>query len=145
MANEIEGLRELSEKLNELGVTLGGKALRQGTMLATTPAFREIKAGAPVGTRAHKTYKGRLVAPGYLKRSIKRKSYLNKRRGSALVRIGVDPEAFYGVQFVELGTKKMDARPFVLEAFKRNRKAMESRLSAMLAKKIKQIAAKHGR
>jgi HK97 gp10 family phage protein len=137
---EVEGLKELSNRLAELGATLGGKALRQAAMLATTPAMKEIKAAAPVGKRAHKTHKGRLVAPGFTKRSIKRKSRL--RKGRAVVSIGVLSEAFYGVHFVDQGTEKMDAQPWFKNVFIRNRQAMENALVIQLKAKIHKIAAK---
>ncbi len=38
-------------------------------LTATTPAFKANKAAAPVGNRAHRTYRGRLVVPGFLGRN----------------------------------------------------------------------------
>lgn len=136
--NNIEGLRELSRKLEEIGGKVAGKALRQAAMNATTPALKAIKMAAPVGTRAHKTYKGRLVAPGFLKRSIKRKSRLTL--GRAVITIGVLAEAFYGVSFLEGGTKHADPKPFLVRSFIRNRRVMETRLAAQLREKIEKIA-----
>lgn len=101
--SSVRGLAELSRKLNSLPAKIAGRVLRQATMNATTPALKEMKRAAPKGKRAHRTYKGNLVAPGFLSRSIKRKSRL--KGGKARVEIGVKKEAFYGVLFVEKGTR----------------------------------------
>lgn len=137
---KIEGLKELNKKLAELGDKLGGKTLRQAAMNATTPAFRKIKAAAPVGSRAHRTYKGRLVAPGFLKRNIKRKS--RYKGGRASVAIGVSAEAFYGVSFLDGGTRNTDARPWFKRNFINSQREMEKRLASELRRKILRIAAK---
>ena len=145
-SNEIEGMRELSLKLDELGAKLGAQALRQAASQSLTPVVREIRAAAPVGTRAHKTYRGRIVAPGYLKRSIRRKSYVDKRRGSAVAMIGVEPEAFYGVNFLDRParnpTRNYTPRHWFKDRFTKNKGAIENNFARLLKQKIEKIAAK---
>lgn len=102
----VKGLNDLSRKLAALGKDMAGKTLRQSAMNATTPALKALKAAAPRGKSLHKTYKGRTVAPGFLSRSVARKS--SYKNGRARVEIGVKKEAFYGVLFVEQGTKPHD-------------------------------------
>lgn len=102
----VKGLNDLSRKLSALGKDLGGKTLRQSAMNATTPVLKSLKAAAPRGKGLHKTYKGRTVFPGFLSRSLKRKSFY--RNGKARIAIGVKKEAFYGLQFVEKGTDPHD-------------------------------------
>jgi len=109
-------------------------------MLATSPAVKEMKAAIPVGSVEHKTFKGRLVAPGFAKRSIVRKGSLKK--GVATITIGVKSEAFYAVSFVDQGTKNVKAKPWFKKTFIRNRTVIERRMVSELKKKIKQIAAK---
>ena len=142
MAGELVGLEELSKQLAKLGAAVGSKTLRQALMSATLPAYKAAKMAAPVGENSHRTYKGNLVGPGFLSRSVARKSYFNKRTGVASVMIGVKPEAFYGVQFVELGTKYQPAQPWLGPAFKKSRNAMEARFKHMLKRKIEKIANK---
>lgn len=98
----LDGYKELSRKLSALGQKVGGKVLRGSMMRATSKVVREMKSKAPVGTVAHRTYKGRLVAPGFGSRSIKRVTRI--KDGYASLRIGVRREAFYLIQF-------KDARP----------------------------------
>jgi len=139
---ELEGLAELEKKLEQIGGATAEKALRQAVMNASTPAFKAIKMAAPVGKRAHRTYKGRLVAPGFLRRNIVRRSRIHRGHNKtwASVVIGVRDEAFYGVQFLERGTSKMAARPWLAKTFARYRPQMEQRLKEQLRRKIERIA-----
>jgi len=100
---KVRGLKELDAKLNRLEAKVAAKTLRSAALQATTPALKTMKAAAPRGKQLHRTYKGNLVAPGFLSRSIKRKTTL--KYGRAKVIIGVKKEAHYGVNFVEKGTR----------------------------------------
>jgi len=133
-SRSITGLKELSDQLGKLQATIAAKALRQSVQNATLPATRAMKLAAPVGTVAHRTYRKRLVAPGFLKRSIRAISFI--KRGTASALIGVKREAFYGVQFVDRGTKKMGEKKWFKSVFESQRDAMESRLVEQLKAKI---------
>lgn len=101
--NNLRGVKELTRKLSRMGKRMGLNALARATGKAATPTVRRIRARAPVGKRSHKTYKGRTVFPGFLKRSVRRRTRKNRQRGSVEVQIGVLSEAFYGVQFLDKG------------------------------------------
>jgi len=135
----VEGLDELSKKLKKLEKTLGIKTLAQSASSAMNKTKREIQAAAPVGKKAHKTYKGRLVAPGFLKRSVAKRTKKIKRSGRVVVTIGVKTEAFYGVQFLDRGTKHISARRWFEDKFHRNRIQIENEFSAQLKKRIDKI------
>lgn len=139
---ELDGLKELTKKLNQLETKLAGKTLRSAVVQASLPAFRAIKLAAPVGTGAHRTYKGNLVGPGFLKRSVKRVSKINKRTGTVSVAIGVRAEAFYGIAFLDRGTIRITGRSWFKRNFVDNRSKMERRLVERLRAKIEQIARK---
>lgn len=108
MPNELKGLEELSTQLAKLGSRMGTKALRTAAFKATTPVVREMKAKAPRGTKPHRSYKGRYLAPSFLSRSIRRLS--KARNGKVNVAIGVRAEAFYGVTFLDEGTITVSQR-----------------------------------
>lgn len=133
----LAGLKELSLKLNQLGTELAAKTLRQATMNAATPVVREARLRIPVGDIEHRTYKGNLVAPGFGQRSIRKSSKIID--GRAVVSIGVRREAFYATQFVELGTQKMDATPWLVPAFENQRDEVERRLADQLRTKIAKL------
>jgi len=105
MTEQVKGLKDLERKLNKLQHNVRGKALRNATNQAMLPVLRSARTYAPVGTEPHKTYKGRWVFPGHLQRSVRRRSRLSRDKNAAYSMVGVKPEAFYGVQFVEIGTK----------------------------------------
>lgn len=160
----IEGIAELSKKLNELSAQMEAKAIRSAVLQATNPALQKMKLAVPVGSKAHKTYKGRLVAPGFLKRNIKRKSYIDKKTGSIGVVFGVAHEAFYGVVFLDRdggysikkkapGEKSyhrktaitvghVRGRPWFKKNFINSSKTMIERFKESLAKKINKITQK---
>lgn len=137
---EIRGLAELDRKLGELSQDLQVKALKSAAGSAVLPAVNAMKLAAPVGTVAHRTYKGRLVAPGFLKRSIRRRVRIEN--GKVVVTIGVRAEAYYGVLFVEKGTKNMPAHPWFVESFTGARTAIERRFMEQLQKRIEKFASR---
>lgn len=138
----IEGLAELNKKLEQLSAEMEAKALRSAVSQATTPALQKMKLAVPVGTKGHKTYKGRLVAPGFLKRSIKRKSYIDRKNGAAGAVVGVAAEAFYGVQFLDRGTKYIRARKWFKNSFESTANAMLDKFKSSLALKIAKLTNK---
>jgi hypothetical protein len=104
VASELTGVKELTRKLNQLDVKTAVKTLRSALFKATTPVVRQMKSAVPVGTQAHRTYRKRLVAPGFSKRSIKRvtgKRFLSQ--GKLSIAIGVKAEDFYSVRFYDQG------------------------------------------
>lgn len=122
----IAGADELRKSLESLKTNVARSALRHASKKAAVVVERAAEARAPVGDMPHKTYKGRLVAPGFLARSIHVAVRYLSRKGAVLARIGPAKEAFYGTQFVELGTSKMPARPWLVPAYEESRTEVES-------------------
>jgi len=132
---QITGFDEIYAQLKAMGPAVGGQALRQATFAASLPALRQVQISAPVGTRAHRSYKKRLVLPGFLKAHIRRMSFLSHSRTQATVLIGPSQSAFYA-KFIELGKKGYPRRPFIEPAFKRSRQQMLYRLRVELTDRI---------
>lgn len=116
MASELKGAKELTEQLVKLAGTAAPRQLVGVARAAMQPALHHARAHMPVGTQPHKTYKGRLVSPGFALASLETDAKFNKRTGSAEARLGVRQEAFYAAVFSELGTAKMAARPVLRPA-----------------------------
>ena len=116
----VTGLGELQAKLSAMESKTSQKALRSALMQSATPMVRKLRAAAPVGTRAHRTNRGRLVAPGFLRRSVAKSSKLIRSENStvAVVFIGVKKEAYYGIQFLDRGTKYIRKMPWFTSTFK---------------------------
>lgn len=116
MASEIEvkGYADLIKKMDRLEAKAGQKVIARILSKASNPLKVQWRAKAPVrgGSRLKKTYKGRYVAPGFLKRSIRSKQITRGlRKAVALVVAGVADEAFYGPQFFDEGVTVTGRRP----------------------------------
>lgn len=136
----LQGGRELAKKLDELGKQAQGKALRAAVRAAMQPALKAARESIPVGEIEHKTYKGRLVAPGFAKRSLKVVARLDRTGQKAAAVLGVKNEAFYAVNFLELGTAKMPARPWLRPAFERTIDAQIDAFAKAARKQIEKLA-----
>lgn len=120
-----------------------GKVLKQVVTTAMQDTKKVAQAMIPEGIDEHKTYKGRLVAPGFAKRSIRVVARLDKKRGSAYAVLGVLSEAFYAVQFVELGTSKMRAQPWLRPAFAASKDPNIRKIADGMREWVISIAQKH--
>lgn len=142
MVAKVEGVRALERKLKELSDLDRGKVLRAGANAAGQLIVRDARATVPVGSVPHKTYKGRWVGAGFLKRSVKKTTRVHRGKTDVTVRIGVKNEAFYGVQFLELGTSKHPRRPWLRTAFKRNRRKAVDIMRQRMLEHIDKVARK---
>lgn len=147
------GYKELSTQLKAMGTSVGGKTLRAAAMSAMLPALRAAQAAAPVADPPYvydgvskdpypkRTYKGRLVAPGFAKRNVARKAVVSKDKTKVNIMLGVKQEAFYAVQFIELGTSRIPKRPWLEPAFRASLESVDERLKEQLKRRI-DLAAK---
>ena len=157
MSSSTRGFKEISAQLSAMGRAAGGVALRSAALSAVLPALRAAQSAAPVGNPPYgpyaskpkpfdpypkKTYKGRSVTPGFTKRSVIRRSSTNLDKTKARVSIGVRNEAFYAVQFLELGTSKISKRPWLEPSFRASVPAVEARFKERLVQLIDKAAKK---
>jgi len=136
----LEGGKKLALQLRKLGEVAEGKIVAQAAAFAMTPVASAARKSAPRGSRMHKTYKGRLVAPGFLSRSIKKKTRRWKNNQGATVIVGPTNEAFYGTSFVELGTKNAAAEAWLVPAFESRQGQVVNRFMSRIRQKIKAAA-----
>jgi len=134
--SRLEGVGELTAKLNELGVKLAARELRGTVKDALELAEHRARARIPQGSQPHKTYRGRLVSPGYAISTLHIETRINKRTGAAEAMLGVGREAFYAVAFVELGTAHTPAQPWLRPSFEDAEDAMLKQISTSLFQRI---------
>ncbi len=147
---EIVGFKQLSKQLSAMGAAAGGKALRQAAFQSTLPALKAARARIPVGSPPYesgdpypvRSHKGTLRTPGFAQRNIARKSIISRDKRFVKIMIGVRPEAFYAVSFIEFGTSKMQAQPWLEPALRSSRSAVDQRLQLRLRKLIDKAARK---
>lgn len=151
MASELLGVPELTEVLRALGKLDDGRIIRSATRAAGNKALAAARAAAPerttdAGGVMRRTYKGREVGPGFGKRSVKQVVILSKDKQLAAALIGVAPEAFYMVNFVEVGNSFQAPRPWLVPAFEASRsealKSMSRSMASALRRIIKQKSKK---
>jgi HK97 gp10 family phage protein len=149
----VKGLRALSEALKELPRRIARNALRQSVAAGAAIIRHDAKSRAPIATAPPAPGD---PLPGTLKRSIYTK-HIPERSGvdSQTYVVGVrqgkkyrkqgkkgnrSQDAYYW-RWVEFGTIKMSARPFLRPAFEANKEAAIKAIAAYLARRIPEEAA----
>lgn len=125
ITTKVEGLKELDRALNALPLRARGSVLRSALNKAADPIVKDARSMAPVRT-------------GLGKKSIRKKA--STPRGSngflATVLVGFLQRAFY-LRFIELGTSKIVARPFLRPAFDKNMQEFNRIFKKELGDRIK--------
>lgn len=140
MANPLDGVSKLTAKLRALGALEDGNVVRRAVRAGIKPIVQRAKSLIPVGTQSHKTYKGRVVSPGFARKSITSAVSLQAGRTIARGVVGTKKEAFYADQFVELGTRKMAAEPWLVPAFEQTLTQQQEAIKVSLAQDVIRIA-----
>lgn len=138
--SNLAGVATLTKRLRELGKLEDGKALRRAVSAGMRPTLRAAKQLIPKSTRPIVTYKGRLVGPGFASRNVAIATTLSKDKQQATAMVGVRKEAFYAVAFVERGTSKMKAQPWLRPAFYSTRHQQEAALRDSLFKTLQKAS-----
>lgn len=159
--SKIFGYEELTKKLKAMGPAAGGKTLRSAARSAMLPAKKAAALAAPKGGGPYiysgfssgkkkynygtlrafdpyprPTYRGKLVAPGYISRSLRIKTWISPAKNQVNIMLGVTPEAFEGMTFVELGTSYMRAQPWLEPSFRASLPLVNSKFKLRLKKLI---------
>lgn len=108
--DRLEGFDDLAKALKKLKAETSTKIIRQSASAAMNPVVKRMRERAPRGRRAHKTYKGRLVAPGFLSRSIRKRTRIDSKSMRVILTVGVGKEAFYGLFYDRGFTRKSGKR-----------------------------------
>jgi hypothetical protein len=137
----IEGLALLTKQLNALASLEEGQALKRAVKAGIKQALLRAQQIVPVGTRPHRTYKGLLVAPGFARDSLRTISTINPEKNIASGILGVRKEAFYILQFIELGTRFYPGEPWIRRALEEARSDCEAEFVASIARSIERAAA----
>ena len=128
---KIEGAKELENKLKGFEPKIGRKVIRQALRKAAKVILIAAKANVPVVT-------------GDLKKSLKVRALKKKRhRYGVMVAISAGwfkGKTFYGA-FVEFGTSRMPAKPFMRPAYDSEKDKAGMVLRSELKKGIEQVGA----
>ncbi len=148
---EVQGLAELDAKLAELDNATAGKALFSALNAGATPMVKAAKAKAAIAAHQHNMQYGGgyvVVDPGLLKSSIKKRR-LTKGEHAIAVEQGAAVAVYIGKgngglyprywHFLEDGTAKMAAVPFLRPAFDENKEAAVQAFADKLKKNIDKL------
>jgi HK97 gp10 family phage protein len=123
---KLDGDKKLAENLKKINRTAQGRALREAAKQGAEVIVQEAKRRAPVDT-------------GTLRDSIRSK-FVKRRSDSVTVEIGPGPKGYYGY-FLEFGTSKMAARPFLRPAMDEcNQRAAEETQHTMVEAVLEEVA-----
>jgi HK97 gp10 family phage protein len=117
------GFAELEKKLADLGdAKASAKILKAAVRNAMKRVMQEaqenVKRISPGERFKHKSYKGNDLYAGFAARSLKMFVFVTRKSPlTAVAKLGVRKEAYYALQFLELGTAKIKAVPWLTPAF----------------------------
>jgi HK97 gp10 family phage protein len=156
---QITGLKELQNALNQLPKEIQGRPLRSAVSAAAKVIVDDVKARVPVGetgnlkTAVYRYRSRRNSATGKEtffvgirqgKAQFKDTAY-NRRRGRVGKSYKTAGEAYYW-RFLEFGTAKMQAKPFLRPAFEANKsravEVIKDRLGKSIQTQAKKLAKK---
>lgn len=140
MSSTLEGVAQLTRQLEALGSLEDGKALRRAVKAGIKPALIRAQQIIPVGTMPHRLTNKLLVNYGYAKANLRTISTINAAKNIASGILGVRKLAFYALQFVELGTRKMAASPWIRRALLESRDDCEAAFMDSIAASVEKAA-----
>lgn len=128
MANiELEGVDEILNKLQSIGENVGrleNKALKN----AAEPVLEDAKATNAFNDRSGKLRKGLKI------------TNVKKKEGAKYILVGIDKsdnsKIYYG-KFIEFGTSKMPAKPFLQPAYEKNKDNIKRTIAETLKEGLK--------
>lgn len=141
MTKKVVGIDELLHMLSDIQESVQPKIVAQAARSAMLPMLRQARALAPEGDETHRTYKGRLVAPGFLKRNIRLRKMKFKDKNRVGYSLAARGEAFYG-KILEVGFKpaksgkKIAGRPWLGKAEAMTADDVDKSFRAELLKRI---------
>ena len=138
----LEGVAELTAQLNELSALEEGRALKLAVRAGMKPAFARAQATMPVGSQPHRLSNGLLVNAGYARSTLRIVTTINGAKNIASAIMSTRKLAKYEALFIEMGTRKMPAQPWLRRSLLETRDACEEAFKASIAKAVARAAAK---
>jgi hypothetical protein len=135
-----EGLKNIVDTFDRLKSAGQLRVMRSAANASLTPVVKALRQAAPKGSEAHRTYKGRTVAPGFLSRSIVKSSRIARDRSRVFAHVRLASEAWYG-SLIEHGYRP-GRRSGAIRAESRKGSLSNQRLSELGDKRSVKIAPK---
>lgn len=145
MASHLEGYAELHKQLATLASPKEqASALRASVRNPMRAVMKRAKVAigkiSPGKRQLHRTYKGRLVSAGFASRNLRVIAVMSKDKQAAWSLLGVRKEAFYALQFHELGTAYIQRQPWLVPTFYSMKAQSVAGIATEMRKWIEKIA-----
>jgi hypothetical protein len=162
---KLEGVAELSKTLGMLGAAVSGRVLRATVKEAMFIVYQKALGRIPISggvrpSRSGVKYvtatfdtagkprmshrlsypKGKEVDSGWAQQNLRLKTWVSRDKTVATAMIGVGPEAFYVLQFIELGTSRYPAAPWLTPVFESSTSGMVAEVGGQMRTRIERIA-----
>lgn len=149
MANDqaLQGVAELITKLRDVKSLDDGKALRAAVRAGMQPALAAARSNIPISKKPYrlaKAYGGGVVQPGFARDAVRVITTVSADKQEAAAIMGVRKAAFFAVNFVELGTSKMSAHPWLRPAFYSTQDAQKQGIADKLKAYLDKVSASSG-
>lgn len=149
MAQHLDGYAELHRKLTALASSKQqSDALRASVRTPMREVMKRAKVAigkiSPGKRQLHRTYKGRLVSAGFASRNMRVIVVSSKDKQAAWALLGVRKEAFYALQFFELGTAFIQKQPWLVPTFYAMKAQSVQGIANVMKKWIDKIAKSRG-
>lgn len=135
----VQNPEALADALRSLDDVASESVLRQAAVAGAREVFSEVKLRAPVDLGIYEGKQG-MHPSGFLRDNIliayDKEQSVEGRIASYLVTWSKD--AFYG-RFLEYGTSKMAARPFLRPAYEAKKSAAAAAVDAVIQAKVKEL------
>lgn len=94
--SSISGFDDAMASFAALEKAAQNRALRSAINAGLNPILKATRQSAPKGSAPHKTYKGRVVAPGFLSQSITKSTRIGRNKKFVFGTVRPKSEAWYG-------------------------------------------------
>jgi len=135
----VENPQGLTDALRALDNVASESVLRQAAVAGARVIFAEVKVRVPVGSQTWETAKQKRY-PGFLRDSLlvayDKEESVEGKLASYIVTWS--KEAFYG-RFLEYGTSKMAARPFLRPAYEAKKQAAAAAVDEVIQTKAAEL------
>jgi HK97 gp10 family phage protein len=137
---DVQGLRELGAALKELGDDIAKKIIFSATLAGASAVKKRAQEIAPRSERSHRVGRsGPVVQPGHLANGLATKRLKSNTAGVAQYEVRWKAkkkgDPFYGL-FIEFGTAKSKAQPFMRPAFDQSKDAALAAITSKLKARI---------
>jgi HK97 gp10 family phage protein len=138
---EVKGLKELQDRLIKLPEKIGNKTLASclgsaAQVIQTEARGRVHVAAEPYKLWAKKGEKRETVSPGWLKKQIVKKRVRQSKSSAQTIITFKDKKHSFFWRYLEFGTSKTPAHPFMREAFEAAKQKAVDKFEERLREKL---------